>query len=130
MIWGDDLPLSEAAIDVVIVHRDRGAGLVTAHAGGPAVDLDDDLLADPEVIQRLRESLLRLDTAEDVPSTVVNALRAQPVPALFLQSPWLRAGRALVLEDGETRIAGVRIGYVAAVGLQVGEQADSTERPP
>jgi hypothetical protein len=129
MMPGDDL-LSEAAVDVVIMHRDRASGLATAHAGGPALDLDDTAPAGPEVIVRLRESLFQLDASEDVPAAVITALHAQPAPALFRQSAWLRAARALVLEDGETTVAGIRIGYAPGAGLQVREQADAPGRPP
>jgi hypothetical protein len=101
---------------------------VTAAAGGPALDLGSAAPAAPAVIERLRESLIRIDAAEDVPSAVVDTLRAQPVPVLFRQSAWLRDARALVLEAGETRIAGFRAGYQPGAGLWVREPADPPRR--
>lgn len=120
---GDDRELHQDAIAVVIAHRDPGSGKVTAAAGGPALDLGSAAPAEPEVIERIRESLVRIDAAEDVPSAVVDALHAEPVPVLFRQSAWLRDARVLVLEAGETRIAGFRIGYQPGVGLWTGKPA-------
>ena len=125
---GNDWLPHPDTIAVVIVHRDSASGTVTTAAGGPALDLDSAAPAAPEVIERLRESLVRIDAAEDVPSAVVEALRAQPVPVLFRQSAWLRDARVLVLEAGETRITGFRIGYRPGVGLWTGEPADPPQR--
>jgi hypothetical protein len=124
----DDWELHQDAIAVVIAYRDPASGKVTAAAGGPALDLGSAAPAEPEVIERIRESLVRIDTAEDLPSFVINALCTQPVPVLFGQSAWLRDARALVLEAGETRIAGFRIGYQPGVGLWTGEPADPPRR--
>ena len=85
---GDDWLPHQNAVAVVIVHRDPGSGRVTAAAGGPALDLGNAAPAAPEVIERIRESLVRIDAAEDVPSAVVDALRAAArsgaVPAVGL----------------------------------------------
>jgi Cas3 C-terminal domain len=125
---GDDWLPHQDAVAVVIVHRDPASGTVTAAAGGPALDLGSAAPAAPEVIERLRESLVRIDAAEDVPGAVVDALRAQPAPVLFRQSVWLRDARVLILELGETGIAGCRIGYRPGVGLWAGEPADPPPR--
>ena len=125
---GDDWEPHQNAIAVVVAHRDSGSGKVTAAAGGPALDLGSATPAEPEVIERIRESLVFIDAAEDVPRAVVDALHAEPVPALFRQSAWLRDARVLVLEAGETHIAGFRIGYHPGVGLWVGEPATPPRR--
>lgn len=124
----DDWLPHQNGVAVVIVHRDPGSGKVTAAAGGPAMDLGSAAPAAPAVIERLRESLVRVDAAEDMPSAVVDALRALPVPMLFRQSAWLRDARALVLEAGETRIAGFRVGYQPGAGLWIREPADPLRR--
>jgi Cas3 C-terminal domain len=120
---GDDPLPYQNAVPVAIVHRDPGSGRITAATGGPPLELGNAAPAAPEVIERIRESLVPVDAAEDMPSAVVDALRAQPVPALFGQSAWLRDARVLVLENGETRIAGFRIGYRPGVGLWAVEPA-------
>ena len=125
---GDDWLPHQNAVAVAIMNRDPVSRTVTAAVGGPAVDLGSAAPAAPTVIERIRESLVRIDAAEDVPSAVVDALRAQPVPVLFGQSAWLRDARALVLEVGETRIAGFRVGYQPGVGLWTGEPADPSRR--
>jgi hypothetical protein len=125
---GDDWEPRQDAIAVVIAHRDPGSGKVTPVAGGPALDLGSAEAAVPEVIERLRESLVRIDAAEDMPRPVVDALCDQPVPVLFRQSAWLRDARVLVLEDGETHIAGFRVGYQPGVGLWTGEPAAPPKR--
>jgi Cas3 C-terminal domain len=125
---GDDWLPHQDAVAVVIAHRDPASGTVTAAAGGPALDLGSAAPAAPAVIERIRESLVRIDAAEDVPGAVVDALRAQPVPVLFRQSAWLRDARVLVLEAGETRIAGFRVGYRPGVGLWTGEPTDPSRR--
>ncbi len=125
---GDDWEPYQDAIAVVIAHRDLGSGIVTAAAGGPPLDLSSAAPAEPEVIERIRESLVRIDATEDVPNAVVNALHAEPVPVLFRQSAWLRDARVLLLEAGETRIAGFRIGYQPGVGLWTEEPAAPPRR--
>jgi hypothetical protein len=124
---GDDRERHQDALAVVIAHRDPRSGKVIAAAGGPALDLGSAAPTESEVIERIRESLVCIDSAEDIPTAVVDALHAEPVPALFRQSAWLRDARVLVLEAGETRIAGFCIGYQPGVGLWTREPVTPPE---
>lgn len=108
-----------AGVDVVLVHSVPGGDLVAALEGGEPLDLADPSGGDEHAVHRLRSSMLRLDTAEDVPYAVIDALLRSPVPPLFQASPWLRRARLLALENGVTHIAGIRLGYQAGTGLWV-----------
>ncbi|MFI6929692.1 hypothetical protein [Streptomyces sp. NPDC050287] len=112
-------PRQRAEVDVVLLHRVPGGGLVTALEGGQPLDLADSSAVDEQTVARLRGSMLRLDTAEDIPYAVIDALLRSPVPPLFQAFPWLRHARPLALESGVTRIAGTRLGYQAGTGLWV-----------
>lgn len=109
-----------AALTVVLVTEVPGSSHVVPLEGGDPIALDDPCVAlDQVTAMRLLGSAVTVDASDEMPPTLLAALRQEAVPPLFRASPWLRRARVLILRGGEVTLAGARVGYRPGRGLWV-----------
>jgi hypothetical protein len=116
------------SVEIVVLRRVSGSRLVVPQAGSVRLDLEQQEPLSEEAVEELRGSHLVLAAEGDVPRDVVEELLDRAVPAAFEGSVWLGRARALALDDGETEIAGFKVGYRPGLGLWIGDTgADQPE---
>ncbi|GAB3910501.1 hypothetical protein [Microbispora bryophytorum] len=123
----DFSPSMDATVAVVLLHEDPVSGELVALEGNMAVDLDVGTPPTPELVAQLLDSCVRLTAPSEVPYEVVEAINEVPIPAVFTQTPWLRAHRALVLHDGRAALGAFRMRYSPGLGLVVYDELRRTE---
>ncbi|MDQ2588366.1 hypothetical protein [Saccharothrix yanglingensis] len=112
----DDL---DTAVEVVLLRADDDRAVrATPVRGMTSIDLTATELT-ASTVQELTDSATVLSAPDGVPSDVVRALRAAPVPPLFASSPWLCHHRALILRDGRCPVAGHVLNYGPEFGVYV-----------
>lgn len=111
----------DATVAVVLLHDDPVSGDLVPLEGNIAVDLDVGTPPTPELVAQLLDSSVHLTAPSEVPYEVVEAINEVPIPAVFTQTPWLRAHRALVLRDGRVALSAFQMRYSPRLGLVVDE---------
>ncbi|MGW5050349.1 hypothetical protein [Actinokineospora sp. NPDC004072] len=114
----EEVDASEQRIHVVLLEGHDGQ--VATPVGGciPVSLADSRPLTDDQ-----RRELLDASTilAAPLPTSVMDAVAALAVPALFLGDPWLNRHRVLLLQDRRCTVGGSVLRYDSAFGLYLDE---------
>jgi CRISPR-associated endonuclease/helicase Cas3 len=118
--YGGDSTASEEDLDAVVRDGDRGVEVVLVHrvpGGYTALDgtrlgVQGEVLDDP-VVERLLGGSVRLPAGLVEDEARLSGLSG------WVDHPWLRHARALVLEEGWAQLDGWRVSYHSELGLVV-----------